>query len=209
MTHTLHRIGTEESLLEDYVVLIMPSKDINHGGSGPKMRRFFEMALAAGAIKIGDCRLGNEYHQGGVAKVIENVEDRAVVHAVFKNKDSLIKMLTALKEAKLGLSVVVSGLFDHVGQCCQQVGLEKHTINQSLGRWGRTDKLPNQEILQINTMCGHGMVAVGLIEEVIADVKAGECTPEEGAERLFQPCMCGIFNPYRASRLLKAATATV
>jgi hypothetical protein len=202
-------MGTEESLLEDYVVLIMPSKDINHEGSGPKMRRFFEMALEVGAIKIGDCRLGNEYHQGGVEKIIENVEDRAVVHAVFKNKDSLIKMLAALKEAKLGLSVVVSGLFDHVGQCCRQVGLEKHTINQSLGRWGHTDKLPNQEILQINTMCGHGMVAVGLIEEVIADVRAGECTPEEGAERLFQPCMCGIFNPYRAARLLTEAAASL
>ena len=71
------------------------------------------------------------------------------------------------------------------------------------------EKLPNQEVLQINTMCGHGMVAVGLIEEVIADVKAGECTAEEGAERLFQPCMCGIFNPHRATRLLKAAAATV
>ena len=160
-------MGTEESLLEDYVVLVMPSKDINHEGSGPKLRCFLEMALAAGAIKIGDCRLGNEYHQGGLDRVMENVEDRAVVHAVFKDKDSLIKVLTALKEADLGLSVGVSGLFDHVDQCCRQAGLEIHTINQSLGRWGRTDKLPNQEILQINTMCGHGMVAFGLIEEVI------------------------------------------
>jgi hypothetical protein len=113
---------------------------------------------------------------------MENVEDRAVVHAVFKDKDSLIKILAALKEADLGMSVVVSGLFDHVGQCCRQVGLEKHTINQSLGRWGRTDKLPAQDILQLNTMCGHGMVTVSLIEEVIAHVKAGECTPEEGAD---------------------------
>lgn len=207
MTHTLHRVGTEESLSEDYVVLIMPSKDINHEGSGSKMRWFFEMALEAGAIKIGDARLGNEYHQGGVEKVIENVEDRAVVHAVFKQKDSLIKVLAALKEADLGLSVVVSGLFDQVGQCCRNVGLEKHTINQSLGRWGRTDKLPTQEILQLNTMCGHGMVTVGLIQEVIADVKAGRCTPEEGAELLFQPCMCGIFNPFRAARLLRETTA--
>ncbi len=207
MTHTLHRVGTEESLSEDYVVLIMPSKDINHEGSGSKMRWFFEMALEAGAIKIGDARLGNEYHQGGVEKVIENVEDRAVVHAVFKQKDSLIKVLAALKEADLGLSVVVSGLFDQVGQCCRNVGLEKHTINQSLGRWGRTDKLPTQEILQLNTMCGHGMVTVGLIEAVIADVKAGRCTPEEGAELLFQPCMCGIFNPFRAARLLRETTA--
>ena len=101
MTHTLHRVGTEESLSEDYVVLVMPSKDINHEGSGSKMRRFFEMALEAGAIKIGDARLGNEYHQGGVEKVIENVQDRAVVHAVFKQKDSLINVLVALKEADL------------------------------------------------------------------------------------------------------------
>ena len=209
MTHTLHRVGTEESLSEDYVVLTMPSKGINHEGSGLKMRRFFEMALNAGAIKIGDARLGNEYHQGGVEKVIENVQDRAVVHAVFNRKDSLIKFLAALKEADLGLSVVVSGLFDQVGQCCRNVGLEKHTINQSLGRWGRTDKLPAQEILQLNTMCGHGMVTVGLIEAVIADVNAGRCTPEEGAERLFQPCMCGIFNSFRAARLLRETAATM
>ena len=56
-------------------------------------------------------------------------------------------------------------------------------------------------------MCGHGMVTVGLIEAVIADVKAGGCTPEEGAERLFQPCMCGIFNPFRAARLLRETAA--
>ena len=43
MTHTLHRMGTEKSLREDYVVLVMPSKDINHEGSGPKLRRFLEM----------------------------------------------------------------------------------------------------------------------------------------------------------------------
>jgi hypothetical protein len=194
MTHTLHRVGTEESLLDDYVVLVMPSKDINHEGSGPKLRRFFEMALAAGAIKIGDCRLGNQYHQGGMDKVMENVEDRAVVHAVFKDKDSLIKILAALKEADLGMSVVVSGLFDHVGQCCRQAGLEKHTINQSLGRWGKTDKLPAQDILQLNTMCGHGMVTVSLIEEVIAHVKAGECTPEEGA------LACSKMHPQRFRR---------
>jgi hypothetical protein len=207
MTHTLHRVGTEESLSEDYVVLVMPSKDINHEGSGPKMQQFFEMALEAGAIKIGDARLGNEYYQGGVEKVIENVQDRAVVHAVFKRKDSLIKLLVALKEADLGLSVVVSGLFDQVEQCCHKAGLEKHTINQSLGRWGRTDKLPTQEVLQLNTMCGHGMVTVGLIEAVISDVKAGQCTAEEGAERLFRPCMCGIFNPFRAARLLTETAA--
>ena len=203
MTHTLHRMGSKESLKEDYVVLVMPSKDINHEGSGPKLRRFLEMALEAGAIKIGDCRLGNQYHQGGIENLLNNVEDRAVVHAVFKEQESLIRILRDLKKADLGLSVVVSGLFNEVETCCNQVGLEKHTINQSLGRWGRNDRLPPREFLEINTMCGHGMVTVGLIEEVIEAIDNGECTPEEGGERLFKPCMCGIFNPHRATKLLR------
>jgi hypothetical protein len=205
MTHTNHRIG--DYLNEDYVILIMPSKGINVEGSGPKLRRYLEMALENGAIKIGDARLGNEYHQGSVENVLENMEDQAVVQAVFKDKESLVKTLRTYKETDLGLSVVVSGLFDHVGECCKEVGLERHTINQSMGRWGKTDKLPPPEILQLNTMCGHGMVAVGLINEVVDDIKSGNCTAEEGAERLFAPCMCGIFNPHRAALILRDLTA--
>jgi len=201
MTHTLHRVG--ECLEEDYVILIMPSKDINHKGAAPKLRRYLEMALEAGAIKIGDCRNGNEYHQGGVARILENLQDQSVVHAVFNNPGAVVKALRSFKEADLGLCVVVSGLFGSVDTCCQEAGLKKHTINQSMGRWGRTDKLPPLEILQLNTMCGHGMVSVSLIEEVIADIKSGECTVEDGAERLFRPCVCGIFNPHRAALLLK------
>lgn len=202
MTHTLHRVG--EYLEEDYVVLIMPSKGINVEGSGAKLRRYLEMALAAGAIKIGDCRFGNQNSQGGAEKVLENVVDQSVVHAVFNNKAALVETLKTFKAADLGMSVVVSGLFEHVGECCQAAGLERHTINQSMGRWGKTDRLPPPEILQLNTMCGHGMVALDLIEEVLAEVKNGTCTAEEGAERLFAPCVCGIYNPHRAARILTA-----
>jgi len=204
MTHTLHRLGTDEKLLkEDYVVLVMPSKDINHIGSGPKLQKFFTMALEAGAIKIGDARGGNQYRQGGIDKVIENVVDRAVGHAVFKDRASLVVILRKLKEANLGLSVVVSGLFDEVNKSCSEVGLKPHTINQSLGRWGKIEKLPPTEIVEINTMCGHGMVSVNLIKSVAKKIKKGKLTPEEGAEQLFKPCMCGIFNPHRAAKLLK------
>ena len=61
--------------------------------------------------------------------------------------------------------------------------------------------------MQLQSMCGHGMVAVGLIEDTVAKVKAGKLTPEQGAERLFQPCMCGIFNTDRAAKLLAAMAA--
>ena len=74
MTHTNHRVG--DHLEEDYIILIMPSRGINVEGSGPKLRRYLEMALENGAIKIGDARLGNEYHQGSVEKVLENMEDQ-------------------------------------------------------------------------------------------------------------------------------------
>lgn len=204
MTHTLHRVGTEKNLSEDYVILVMPSKDINHVGSGKKLRRFLEISLENGAIKIGDCRKGNQYHQGGLQAVLDHVEDRAVVHSVFKNQETLVKALKRIKEAELGLSVVVSGLWDRVEKCCREVGLDKHTVNFSLGRWGRTDRLPPNEILEIHTMCGHGMVTASLIEKVVEEVKKGKATPEQAAEKLFRPCMCGIFNPHRAAQLLRA-----
>lgn len=204
MTHTLHRVG--DYLEEDYVVLIMPSKDINVEGSGPKLKKYIELALEAGAIKIGDARAGNEDLQGGRDKVLENIVDQAVVHAVFNNKEDLVKALKAFKKADLGMSVVISGLFEHVSTCCKEAGLKRHTINQSLGRWGNTDRLPPPEILQLNTMCGHGMVSLGLIEEVINDIKAGKSSAEEGAQQLFKPCTCGIFNPHRAARILTDLT---
>jgi len=203
MTHTLHRLGNDISLLkEDFVVLMMPSKDINHVGSAPKLRRFFELALKAGAIKIGDCRSGNEYYQGGREKILQNVEDRAVIHAVFKDRESLIDLLKMLEEEELGLSVVVSGLFDEVGECCKQSGLKPHSINQSLGRWGATRKLPPVGVQEVHTMCGHGMVSVNLILKMVKSVKEKKITAEKAAEQLFKPCMCGIFNPHRAAKLL-------
>ena len=204
MTHTLHRVG--DYLEEDFVVLIMPSKGINVEESGPKLKKYIELAIEAGAIKIGDARAGNEDLQGGRDKVLENIVDQAVVHAVFNNKEDLVKALKAFKDADLGMSVVISGLFEHVGTCCKEAGLKKHTINQSMGRWGNTDRLPPPEILQLNTMCGHGMVALGLIEEVINDIKAGKSSLEEGAQRLFVPCTCGVFNPHRAARILTDLT---
>ena len=207
MTHTLHRVGSDESLSEDYVVLVMPSKDINHEGSAVKLKRFFELALQNKAVKIGDARLGNEYHQAGRDKMIANVEDRAVIHAVFKDQATLTDMLKDLKAEDLGLSVVVSGLFSKVRDCCHQAGIQEHTINQSMGRWGRTDRLPSDDILEINTMCGHGMVSTALIDNIVQQVRKGSLSPKEGAEELFKPCMCGIFNPYRAAKLLQKLAA--
>jgi len=208
LTHTLHRMGKKQSLEGDFVLLMMPSKGVNHKGSGPKLRRFLEICRDLGAVKIGDARLGNEYYQGDQEKMLGNVEDMSVVQAVFTDPKKVTQTIKAVKEADLGLSLVVSGLFWEVGKCCKEAGLKPHTVNESLGRWGHTEKLPSDEILELNTMCGHGMVAVGLIEHVVEKIKTGKMTPEQGAEELFKPCMCGVFNPVRAADLLRTLVGT-
>ena len=204
MTHTLHRVGSEEALAEDFVILAMPSKDINHEGSGPKLQEIIRICLKEGAVKAGDARLGNEYTQGGLEKMIEHIEDRAVVTAVFNDAKKIVNALKAITAGEFGMSIVVSGLFDRVKQCAHQAGLKVHTVNTSLGRWGATDKLPDTDIMQFQSMCGHGMVSVNLILDTIERVKKGEMTLDEAGERLFRPCQCGIFNTDRAKKMLQA-----
>ena len=213
MSHTLHRVGTEENLKHDFVFLCMPSKDINHEGSAPKLRRFFQLCEKNHCVTMGDCRGGNEGYQKekyhlqdnleGRQHMIDHVEDRAVITATFKDETDVINMLADLKKEDLGMSIVVSGLVDHVKECCHKVGLEPHTVESSLGRIGRTDLLPPDEILEIATMCGHSMVSVNFINEMIEKCRKGRCTPEEAAAELFKPCMCGIFNTDRAAMLIR------
>ena len=213
MSHTLHRVGTEENLKHDFVFLFMPSKDINHEGSAPKLRRFFQLCEKNHCVTMGDCRGGNEWYQKekyhlqdnleGRQHMIDHVEDRAVITATFKDETDVINMLADLKKEDLGMSIVVSGLVDHVKECCHKVGLEPHTVESSLGRIGRTDLLPPNEILEIATMCGHSMVSVNFINEMIEKCRKGRCTPEEAAAELFKPCMCGIFNTDRAAMLIR------
>lgn len=214
MSHTLHRVGTEENLKHDFVFLCMPSKDINHEGSAPKLHRFFQLCEKNHCVTIGDCRGGNEWYQKekyhlqdnleGRQHMIDNVEDRAVITATFKDEADVVNMLRDLKQEDLGMSIVVSGLVDHTKECCHHADLEPHTVEHSLGRIGRTDLLPPNEILEIATMCGHSMVSVNFINEMIEKCRKGKCTPEEAAAELFKPCMCGIFNTDRAAMLIRA-----
>jgi len=203
MTHTLHRIGKPESLSKDYVFLCMGSKGRTVEGAEPKLRRFYELARKNGAVKLSDGRLGNEYTQGGSDALWKNIFDKSAVHAIFDSEEKAKRMIRDLSTAEIGLSVVVSGLFDSVQKCCREAGIERHTVEFSLGRWGRTDRLPPQELLQINTMCGHGMVGMGLIRKTLQSIQEGGLTPEEGAEKLFEPCVCGAFNTVRAAEILK------
>jgi hypothetical protein len=86
---------------------------------------------------------------------------------------------------------------------CTQGGLEKHTVENSLSIFGRIRRLPSEQVLQITTMCGHGMVPANLVEKVVVEIKRDKKTMREGTVELTRSCHCGIYNPVRAERLLK------
>ena len=64
--------------------------------------------------------------------------------------------------------------------------------------------MPEKNILEFNTMCGHGMVSFNLIRKMIEYVKLRRLTtPKEAARIMAKCCECGAFNPARAEMLLE------
>ena len=200
MTHTLHRRGNAESLSEDYVVLMMQAIGHNEEGHREKVKQFLHIALKHNAVNIGSVSMGGMIDQA--EEVIANVDK--IGHAVFSNPEDVTAVLKEVKEADLGLSVVVSGIFEKVDECIEKAGLKHHTANFSLGTWGRTEKLPPAEILEVTTMCGHALIAPNLVREMVKEIRAGTKTPEAAAKLLAPQCACGVFNTKRAAKLMKA-----
>jgi len=52
-------------------------------------------------------------------------------------------------------------------------------------------------------MGDHARVAPNLIKAMVEDVKKGKKSAEGAADELARHCGCGVFNPYRAAKLLK------
>lgn len=203
MTHTLHRLGNIENLQEDYVVFAMSAKGINEEGSRKAMRRFMEMAFELDPANAGDTRTGHVFTLSR-EDILEGIQDISVVHFVFTDEEKVATLLKRVCEAELGISVVVSGLFDEVRECCHKAGLRQHTVECSLGVWGKTERLPAPQVMQITTMCGHGLIAASKVERLARDVRRDRITSEEAAHDLAQTCICGIFNPVRAAHLLES-----
>jgi hypothetical protein len=129
----------------------------------------------------------------------------SVTHAVYTNKEAVQNVLSSLREADLGISIVVSGLFEEVFDICQQSGLMPHTVNMSLGTWGKTERLPQCSVLELCTMCGHAIISRRLVEKMIAQIKQGKINSRKAVVELGKQCTCNIFNTVRGRTLLQSA----
>jgi hypothetical protein len=204
MTNTLHRQGSPESLEGDYVIFATTAKGITHEGSAPKLREFMRICLKYHPVNMGNSEQGNVHQDDmDLDKLIAAQKDGSGAEAVFTDLDALQKVVEELIRADLGISINISGLLDGVRECCRRAGIERHSVEHSLGFWGSKDRLPEREILEFNTMCGHGMVSFNLIRKLIDYVKLRRLTPKKAATIMAKCCECGAFNPVRAEMLLE------
>jgi hypothetical protein len=204
MTNTLHRQGLVEDLKTDYVIFTTTARGITREGSGPKIQKFLRICQKYNPINTGSSKQGNILQEGtDVNELISALGDGATSAAVFTDLDSLKSVIGELTEADLGISINVSGLLDGVQECCKAGGIERHSVEQSLGFWGAEDLLPEREVLEINSLCGHGLVSFNFIHKMIDHVKMRRLTPAEAARTMGKACECAVFNTVRAEKLLE------
>ena len=203
MTNTLHRKGSSEDLRSDFVVFATPSRSISPE-LPEKMRRFTEIVLRHGPVNLAKFE-NMAMKRVDMRRVDEAMRDEMALTATFDNIEAVASVVADLNEADLGIPINISGLLEEVAECCRGAGLTRHSTEQSLGIFGETDRLPPREILEINTMCGHGIVGSTLVKECISEVASGETTAQEASLRIARPCVCGIFNTTRAEALLNRA----
>jgi len=203
MTHSLHRRGERESLENDFVVLGCPATGVNKKGSAPKTRKFLSLCYENGPVNLGDMKTGNVFNTT-MDDILNHVTDGTIVQCTFDNRERVVALLKQLKDDKPGISVIVSGLTDVVQQCMDEAGLGRiHSLEYSMGTWGKTEKLPDYEVLELTTMCGHAMISANLVDKLVRDIKRGRKTVEEAVLEMTRCCTCGNFNLTRAAQLLR------
>lgn len=207
MTDTLHRVVAEVDLGKEFIVFCALAKGHNEKGWGLKAKLFAEIALKYDPLNIGDiAQFIHKGTRGKVKEIIENVSDGSdEVKVVLNNINAVKALLKELRNASLGISICVTGDEDILQNALKDIGIQAHSIEHSLGVRGRIEKLPPRTIMELSTMCGHGMVTFNGVKTIMDRVKMGKMTTKEAAEYLSIPCVCGIFNPERAQRILEMA----
>jgi hypothetical protein len=202
VTHALHRAGN--SFQNDWIIYLYPTREFKHPGAAKKLVDLTEIVQEEHACNYAGYEIKASICAGETFGQIKSMTtDKGRFFSVFSTKEDFINALRRIKEYDAGLSVVVAALTDEVREIARGLDIKPHTINMSLGIFGNKAILPEMEILEVTTMCGHGMVSPYLVKKILAKIKKGLMNVEEGAIELAKPCVCGIFNPIKASELLK------
>lgn len=202
MTHALHRAG--DSFQNDWIIYVYPTRGIKHPGLAKKLIDLTDIVQEEHACNYAGYEIKKSICTGLTFKQIKSATtDKGRFFCVFSKKEDFINALRRIKEYDAGISIVAGALTDEVREIARKLAIKPHTINMSLGTFGDKRILPEMGILELTTMCGHGMIAPDLVKDILVKIKKGLMSFDEGAVELAKPCACGIFNPVKASELLK------
>lgn len=203
MTHSLHRFGPVESLKDDFCIYARAAKGINRDNCGEKIQKIFRIFLSEDFVNFGHGQAGKSFVEGLDPDEYEKkLENSYGIIVNFGSREAVAGVLRKLKEADLGISIVVSGLIEDVVEITHECGLTPHTAALSLGIFGDRSLLPEDRVLEITTMCGHSLIGNNLVRSKIERVKEGKEDPEKASIALAKPCVCGIFNIRRCTKLI-------
>jgi hypothetical protein len=229
MTNTLHRYSEHyaferpphpQPVRDDFIVFAMASRGINDDDLVAKYRAFLRLALKHNPVNIGDASKGGMHrsrqdlnpkahwkrdHEPNSEAVILGIEGHTTVAAVFDNYQDMKAFLEDVRDANLGVSVNISAPMDEAERCCRDTRITRHSVEYSLGFCGRIDKLPDATVLELTTMCGHGMLSAHFAKKMIDWVKENRRSVPEVARTMARFCSCGVFNISRAESILNEA----
>jgi hypothetical protein len=202
MTHTNHRLVKNSESTKDYVVLAMPAKGINDSRKEEKLKEIFKIMLKYEPVNGGGPKSGTLL-KDTPEQIIDTISSRTpMIHAVFNDEKKLLGCLSEIKEKDLGVSIVVSGNVQSVTDLAKQIALTPHSISYSMGISGNRQLLPPKDIMEITTMCGHGLISSKLVEKVLSELRSEKITLKEAGNILGRNCSCGVFNTERAEEIL-------
>jgi len=205
MTHSLHRSGDIESQKKDFNWFMYQTKGVNDKNIKPKALEFIAAAEAVGSENWGDVKTG-PITQLPSEEIRAKITDKSRIRGVFTKREQVVAFLKRIKEKDLGMSVVITGVLSEVLPACREAAVTPHSVNYSLGVWGRKDLLPDDVTLSITTMCGHHMIPPRFVKYVMRQVEKGKLTPEAGSVKLANFCYCGIFNQVRCADIIRKET---
>jgi hypothetical protein len=229
MTNTLHRYSEHYAsekpakpapVGDDFIVFAMASRGINDDGLVEKYRAFLRLALKHHPVNIGDAAKGGMLrptqdlnpkahwkrdHRSYPEEVIAGIEGHTTAAAVFDNFENMKAFVDDVRNANLGISVNISAPIEDAARCCRDTGITRHSVEYSLGFCGRVDRLPDATVLELTTMCGHGMISANFAKKMIDWVKENRRSPAAVACTMARFCSCGVFNLSRAESILNEA----
>ena len=202
MTHSLHRSGKLESLKKDFNWFMYQTKNVNDKNITPKALEFIAVAEALGSENWGDVKTGPRT-RFSVKEIEDNLSDKSRLRGVFPRRDQVVAFLERIKAKDLGMSVVITGVLSEVLPACKEAGVKVHSINYSLGVWGKVERLPDETTLSVTTMCGHHMIPPKYVQYMMDQVEKGRISPEDASIKMANFCYCGIFNQVRCTEIIK------